>query len=295
MIIFALGTVVPGDAATIIVGTEFVTPERIAKVREELGLDDPLPLRYWDWLSGAIKGDFGESLITSRPISDDIVQQFAVSLELAILSLLLATLLGIPIGVYAASRLDSPMDKLFRGSSLVFFSVPTFVTGVLLVLIGSRYIQPLFVSFYVKPTEDLVENLRAMVLPVICVALPVSAMLAQMTRAMMIGSLHEDFILTARAKGVREFRVRNVHALRDALGPVVTLIGLELGVLIGGLIIVERIFNLPGLGRGVLTAILTRDYPFVIAGTLVIAAVFLVSNLIVDLLYAVLDPRQRSV
>lgn len=291
--IFSLGTVVPGDAALTLAGVEGVTPERLARLRDQLGLSDPLPIRYWHWLSRALRGDFGDSLITGRSITDDIRHELPVSLELAVCSLLLATLIGVVVGVYAAGHVDSLVDKVLRGGALLLLAVPTFVSGLLLVLVGSTYAQPLYASFYVDPSIDLVENLRALILPSVAVALPVSAMIAQMARATMIASLREDFVVTARAKGVSELRVQYLHALRAAVAPVMTLVGLELGSLIAGLIIVEQIFSLPGLGRGVLSAILARDYPFVIAGTLVIAGIYLIVNLLVDVLYPVLDPRQR--
>lgn len=294
VIIYSLAAVVPGDAALALAGQSETTPERLAELREQLGLNDPLPARYLEWLSNAVRGDFGTSLISQRPINEDIQQQLPVTLQLAVLSLILSMILGIPIGVYAAAHMNSRVDRLVRGGALMLFAIPTFVSGVLLVLVGSRYLQPLYSSFYVSPREDLVENLRSLLLPALAVALPLAAMNAQMTRATMLGSLREDFIVTARAKGVGERRVNYVHALRDALAPVVTLLGLELGSLIGGLIIVEQIFNLPGLGRGVLQAILARDYDFVIAGVLVIAGIYVLINLIVDILYPILDPRQRG-
>lgn len=293
-IIFTLGTVVPGDVALTLTGQSGSTPERLAQLRHQLGLTRPLPERYWDWLSHAVRGDFGTSLISGRSIGADIAQQFAVTFELAIFALLLALVIGLPVGVFASTRPNSIRDKLLRGSTLVFFAVPTFVSGVLLVLVGSRYLHPLYSSFYVGVSQNLGENLRSLLLPALAVALPMSAMVAQMTRATMLDALHEPFVVTARAKGVPERRINYLHGLRAALAPVVTLTGLEFGSLIGGLIIVEQIFNLPGLGRGVLTAILGRDYQFVVAGVLVIAGVYVAVNLLVDVLYPILDPRQRS-
>ena len=216
--IFTLATVVPGDVALTLTGQSGATPARLAKLRHQLGLDEPLPSRYWDWLSHAARGDFGQSLISHRSINGDIAQQFPVSLELAIIALLLAAAIGIPIGVYAAAHMDSLADRVLRGGMLVLFAIPTFVSGVLLVLLGSRYLQPLYSSFYVPISQDFLENLRSLALPAFSVAIPLSAMTAQMTRATMVGSLREDFIVTARAKGVRESRVHYLHGLRDALG-----------------------------------------------------------------------------
>ena len=293
-LIYVIGTIVPGDIAQQMAGIEGATPERMSEMRQRLGLDRPMLVRYGEWLSHAVRGDFGNSLFTERNIAADIRAQFPVSLEVAMVSVVLAVTIGIPLGVYAAVHTGTIMDRILRGTSLVFFSVPTFVSGVLFVWMGSIFLRSFYTSFYVPLTQDLISNLRSIALPCLAIALPTSAAIIQMTRTTMIASLQEPFIDTARVKGARESRVRYVHALRASLGPVVTLIGLIFGALVGGLIIVEQIFNLPGLGRGVLLAIAERDFPYVIAATLVIAGVYMVVNLIVDLLYPILDPRQRE-
>ena len=293
-LIYAIGSIVPGDIAQQMAGIEGATPERMAEMRQRLGLDRPLLVRYGEWLAAAVRGDFGSSLFTGRNIAADIRAQFPVSLEVAAVGVLLAVVIGIPLGVYAAVRTGSFIDRILRGASLVFFSVPTFVSGVLFVWIGSIVLKSFYSSFYVPLTEDPIANLRSILLPCLAIALPTSAAVIQMTRTTMIASLQEPFIDTARVKGAREWRIRYIHALRASLGPVVTLIGLIFGALVGGLIIVEQIFNLPGLGRGVLLGIGERDFPYVIAATLVIAAVYIVVNFLVDLLYPILDPRQRE-
>lgn len=293
-LIYLIGTIVPGDIAQQMAGIEGATPERMAEMRSRLGLDRPVLTRYGEWLGNAVRGDFGNSLFTGRDIAADIRAQFPVSLEVAMVGVALAVIIGIPLGVYAAVHTGTVMDRILRGISLVFFSVPTFVSGVLFVWIGSIVLKSFYTSFYVPFTEDPIANLRSIMLPSLAIALPSSASIIQMTRSTMIASLQEPFIDTARVKGARESRVRYVHALRASLGPVVTLIGLIFGALVGGLIIVEQIFNLPGLGRGVLLAIAERDFPYVIAATLVIAGVYIVVNFIVDILYPILDPRQRE-
>ena len=293
-LIYVIGTIVPGDIAQQMAGIEGATPERMAEMRARLGLDRPLMVRYGEWLGNAVRGDFGHSLFTERDIAADVRQQFPVSLEVAFVSVALAVIIGIPLGVFAAVHTGSVMDRILRGISLVFFSVPTFVSGVLFVWVGSIVLKSFYTSFYVPFTVDPIANLRSIMLPCLAIALPTSASIIQMTRTTMIASLQEPFIDTARVKGARESRVRYVHALRASLGPVVTLIGLLFGALVGGLIIVEQIFNLPGLGRGVLLAIAERDFPYVITATLVIASVYIVVNFIVDLLYPILDPRQRE-
>lgn len=293
-LIYVIGTIVPGDIAQQMAGIEGATPERMAEMRARLGLDRPLMVRYGEWLGNAVRGDFGHSLFTERNIAADVRQQFPVSLEVAFASVLLAVVIGIPLGVYAAVHTGTIVDRILRGISLVFFSIPTFVSGVLFVWLGSIILKSFYTSFYVPFTADPIANLRSIMLPCLAIALPTSASIIQMTRTTMIASLQEPFIDTARVKGARESRVRYIHALRASLGPVVTLIGLLFGALVGGLIIVEQIFNLPGLGRGVLLAIAERDFPYVITATLVIASVYIVVNFIVDLLYPILDPRQRE-
>lgn len=293
VIIFFLGAVVPGDAALALAGSNDSTPERLAALRAQLGLDQPIPVRYWEWLSGAVRGDFGTSVISGRSIAGEIAHTLPVTLELSVLGMVGALLIGVPVGVYAASHPDSLLDRLLRGSTLVMLSVPNFALGVILVLVGAKYAPVLYSSFYVAPTENLVENLRVLILPSLAVALPTSGQIAQMTRSAMVESMTEQFVTTARAKGVRRWRIHYIHALKSAMPPVVTLTGLVFGSLIGGLMLVEQIFNLPGLGRAIVAAIGQRDYQLVVAGTMVIAAVYVLVNLIVDLLYPILDPRQR--
>jgi peptide/nickel transport system permease protein len=180
------------------------------------------------------------------------------------------------------------------GTSLVFLSIPTFVSGVIFVIIGSKYFPVLYASHYVRLSEDVIANLRAILLPSIVVALSMTAQIAQMTRTTMVESLQEPYIVTARSKGVSEWRINNIHALKSASGPIVTLVGLLFGSLIGGLIITEGIFNMPGLGRLVISAIYRRDFQVAVAGTWIMAMVYVGVNFIVDLLYPVLDPRQRA-
>jgi peptide/nickel transport system permease protein len=291
-LVYWLGTFIPGDAATVIVGSEGATAEQYRDLRHRLGLDDPVPVQYVRWLGNTLHGDFGKSPMTGRLVADDIGRQLPVSVELAVLALIGSILIGLPVGIVAARRANSHSDLALRSGFLVLFSIPPFVAGVLLVLAGSLYLGPLYQSRFVGIAEDPLGNLRALLLPVLSVALPLAAMTAQMTRASLLDVLTEPFIVTARAKGLREQAIVYGHALKNALVPVVTLQGYVFGSLLGGLIVTEQVFNLPGLGRGLLTALNGRDYPLVIGGTLVIAASYVLVNLIVDLLYPVLDPAQ---
>lgn len=292
-LIFALGTLIPGDLTSVIVGQEGATEEQFAEVRERLGLDRPLPVRYLSWLGNALTGDLGTSPITGRSIAADLATQIPVSLELATLTLIISTVLGLPAGILAAVHANRRLDVVVRAVLLFTFSVPIFVIGVLILLVGSRWFPGLFQVSYIPWSEDPWMHVRSMVMPLLTIAFPITAMTMQMVRSAMLEVLHDPFITTARAVGVRERRIEYLHALRSALPPIVTFVGFQFGILLGSLIVVEQIFSLPGLGRGMLDAINTRDYPMVTAAALVFALVFVTINVIVDLLYPLLDPRQR--
>lgn len=293
-IIFALGSLIPGDLATVLVGSEGATAEQYERVREELGLDDPLIVQYARWMGGVIRGDFGVSPITGRSVNAELAAQVPVSLELAILALGVSTVIGVPLGILAAVHANKAWDFVIRAILLIGFSVPIFVAGILLLLIGSRYLPFLYTASYTPISVSFGENLRSMILPVLSIGIPVAAMTMQMTRTSMLETLGQQFITMARAKGARRRSILYIHALKNAMSPVLTLLGFQFGILLGGLFVVEAIFSLPGVGRGLLVAIGQRDYPLVMAITMVIAAAFVVVNVIVDLLYPILDPRQRA-
>jgi peptide/nickel transport system permease protein len=250
-------------------------------------------VQYARWLGHALQGDFGTSPITGRSVTSDLAQQIPVSVELAVLCLLFSTVLGLPAGVLAAVHANRRLDVLIRSQLLIVFSVPTFVIGILVLLAGSHFAPDLFRMAFTPWSQDPVAHIRSMVMPLVTIALPMTAMTMQMTRSCMLEVLGDPFIVTARAVGVRLPRIQYLHALRNALPPLITFIGFQFGVMLGGLIVVEQIFSLPGLGRGMLEAISTRDYPMVTATTLVFAVSFVVINAVIDLLYPVLDPRQR--
>ncbi|WP_343079571.1 ABC transporter permease [Ostreiculturibacter nitratireducens] len=294
VLVFALGALIPGDLTSVIVGQEGATEEQFEEVRRRLGLDQPLPIQYLNWLVNTLQGDFGTSPITGRSVASDLMRQFPVSLELALLTLLVSTVIGLPAGVVAAVHANRRLDIIIRVTLLFTFSVPIFVIGILLLLVGSRWAPDLFRVSYTPWSDDPVMHVRSMAMPLLTIAFPITAMTMQMTRAAMLEVLNAPYIVTARAGGVREKRIEYLHALRNALPPIVTFIGFQLGILLGGLIVVEQIFSLPGLGRGMLEAINTRDYPMVTATTLVFATTFVVINALVDLLYPLLDPRQRG-
>jgi peptide/nickel transport system permease protein len=292
-LVFALGSLIPGDLTSVIVGQEGATTQQFEEVRRNLGLDKPLPVQYVRWLGNALRGDLGTSPITGRKVSSDLAQQIPVSVELAVLCLLLSTAIGLPAGIVAAVHANRRLDVLIRSLLLFTFSVPTFVIGILLLLVGSRVAPDLFRVAFTAWSQDPGSHMRSMAMPLLTITFPMAAMTMQMTRSAMLEVLSDPFIVTAKAAGVRLQRIQYLHALRNALPPIVTFIGFQFGVMLGGLIVVEQIFSLPGLGRAMLEAIATRDYPMVTATTLVFAVAFVLINAVIDLLYPALDPRQR--
>ncbi len=295
ILVFTLGNeLIPGDQAIALVGSEGATQEQLAEVREELGLNDPIVERYWAWLSAAVTGDFGASAITHIPVRDQLAVQIPVSFELAGLALLGAVVIGIPLGILAAVRSNRTPDVIIRTTLLVSFSVPSFLFGIFLLFAGATYWKSLYSSVYIPFTEDPGANLRVMILPAVSIALPVSAIVMQMTRGAMLEALNAPFILAATARGVLRVRILFIHALKNAFPPILTLVGFVFGTLLAGLVVVEEIFGLPGLGRGLIQSIARREWASVMAISVVIAAAFVVTNTVVDLVYPILDPRQRE-
>lgn len=298
MIIFVLMRLVPGDIAEILVlgaGTEFagVAERQMGQIREELGLDRPIVVQYLVWLGNALRGDLGFSYWERRPVTDIIRERFPRTMELAALTLVLALLWAVPLGVVSAARQNSWADYLARVISISGLSLPIFFTGILILYVLVRFfhwLPPLeFTSFF----EDPLENLKQLIWPALAQALYISAPITRLTRSQMLEVIREDYVRTARAKGVREGLVMYHHALRNALLPVVTFIGWWGGRLLGGIVIMEIIFVIPGMGTSLVQAVGNRDYPTVQAIVCVMAFVFLSINLLIDLLYAWLDPRIR--
>ena len=298
ILIFVLMRLVPGDIAEILVyqtGSESsaVQTKQIQQIRRELGLERPIVTQYLDWIAGAVRGDFGQSYVQRRPVVDILRERFPRSMELAGLTLLLAVVWAIPLGVISAVRQNRPVDYLARLVSLSGLSLPLFFTGAL-ILYGLvrlfHWLPPLeFVSF----REDPVENLKQLIWPALAQAYYISAPITRLTRSQMLEVVRQDYVRTARAKGLAERAVIYRHALRNSLLPVVTFIGWWGGRLLGGLVIMEIIFVVPGMGSALVQAVSQRDYPTVQAMVFVMALVFLAVNLAIDLLYAWLDPRIR--
>ena len=294
LVVFLLMRAVPGDVVTNLVGLEGnVTPERRAELQRMFGLDLPVHVQFVQWLRAALQGDLGSSLRTGRSVSLDLALRFPVTLELTFLSLCVALLVAIPAGVAAALRRGRLVDYAVSVFALLGLSLPSFFLGILLILLFSLRLGWLPPAGYVPFTEAPLDNLRHMLLPSVSLGLVLAAATARIVRSTMLEMLSRDFIRTARAKGLAEPRVLYRHALRNALIPVVTVVGLQFGTLLGGAVIIEQVFSLPGVGRFALEGINLRDYPVVQGAVLLISAAFIVVNLLVDVLYSMIDPRIR--
>ena len=292
IIIFLLVRLLPGDIVDILLGGDnTATEEQKQATREQLGLTGSYFEQYWRWASSFVQGDFGFSYRNTQPVSEILGTALPITLELVILGLLIACVIGIPLGVLSAVKRDSKHDYAARVGGLIGVSIPSFWLATLLLLFTSRvfgWVPPLN---YTPIYEDPIENLSQFILPAISISVFTLAVVMRMVRATMLEVLGQDYVRTARAKGVKQKVVVSRHALRNALIPVVTVVGFEIGILMGGSAIVEIIFGLPGMGNTLINAIFNRDYPVVQASTMLIAAVFIFANLAVDLLYGVLDPR----
>jgi peptide/nickel transport system permease protein len=290
IIVFLMMRFIPGDPVALLLG-DYYTEEAAAAIRNKYGLDRPLYEQYVIWLGRLITGDWGRSIIANRPIFDDLMRRLPITVELIILAMSFALLIAIPAGVIAALRPYSWHDYSAMTTALIGVSVPEFFMGVLLILFFSLFWGLLPAVGYVPLSESFWDNLKHMILPAMTLGLARAALLTRLIRASMMEVIRLDYVTTARAKGVRERWVVLKHALKNALIPTVTVLGLQVGFLIGGAIVVETVFSVPGVGSFGIGAIALRDYPQVQAFVLLFALGFVLVNLIVDVLYAFLDPR----
>ncbi len=293
ILVFSLLHLAPGDPVDMIVGEDRPGPDVIAAIRVQYGFDDPLPVQYLRWASHAVVGDLGYSYRSRQPVTRLVFERLPTTLELSLLSILLGLAIALPLGIIAALRRGSWIDAAASIVAALGISMPAFWIGILLIYLFALALRWLPPSGYVSPAEDVVANLRFMVLPVITLGVGYGAMLTRYVRASMLESLGLDFVRTARAKGLAESRVVVGHVLRSALIPIITVLGIETGRLLGGAVLTETIFALPGMGRLAVDAILSRDFPTMQGAVLFMAFAVLLANLIVDLLYGVLDPRMR--
>lgn len=313
LIAFSFIRLLPGDPVALLSGERVMSPERHAEISQQLGLDRPLPIQYLDYLGGVLTGDFGTSIVTKQPITDQFFALFPATLELSLCAIIFAILLGIPAGIFAAVKRGSFFDQSLMGAALVGYSMPIFWWGLLLIILFSGILQWTPVSgrislmYFFPPVTGfmLIDSLLSgqsgafksavshLVLPTIVLGTIPLAVIARQTRSAMLEVLGEDYVRTARAKGLSPFRVVGVHALRNALIPVVTTIGLQVGVMLAGAILTETIFSWPGIGKWMVDSVFRRDYPVIQGGLLIIAGVIMLVNLAVDLLYGLLNPRIR--
>jgi peptide/nickel transport system permease protein len=294
IVVFLLIHLLPGNAIQMFLGTQVaMTPAQMEELRRLFGLDKPLPLQYVDWITRVLRGDFGVSLRTSRPVLPDILARLPLSGEITLLALVIALVIAIPVGVAAALRRGSPADAAIQLGGLAGLSIPNFWLATMLLLAlsnaGAIASVGLYVGFFANP----LGNLAVMALPSFSLGIALAAVVMRFVRSSLLEVLGHDYVRTARAKGLRRPAVLYRHALRNALIPVITVIGFQAGYLLGGTVVIEEVFALPGMGRLALAAITQRDYPVVQGVVLVIALLFVLVNLGVDVLYALIDPRVR--
>ena len=293
MLIFGLQQLLPGDPAMILAGEE-QDPSVIAHLRAKLHLDQPLPVRYAYWVGGVLQGDLGESVRTQLPVLDLILQKLPVTVELALLAMMVALLIGIPAGVVAAVGRGTVWDYAANIFALWGLSTPNFWLGILMILLFSVQLGWLPASGYVSPFEDLGANLAAMVMPAFVLGNAIAAVLMRHTRSAMLQVLSADYVRTARAKGLSERTVVLKHALRNALTPIITLGALELGTLLSGAVLTEQVFTIPGFGKLIIDSVFNRDYSVVQGVVLVTATTYITLNLLADMAYFLVNPRLRS-
>jgi peptide/nickel transport system permease protein len=292
IVVFGITQVLPADAAVTLLG-ENATPEALAAVRERLGLGDPVLLQYWHWLSHLLEGDFGVSMRTGQKVGPAMFLALSRSLILAACAILLMLVVAVPLGILAALRRGGPVDLVAGLVSYLGVSLPEFVTGTLLLVLMADKLQFLPATGYVPLGENFVEGLRHLALPVLTVSLILIAHVSRMVRSEMIDVLHSDYVRAARLKGLSPGTVLFRHALRNALMPVITIAALDIGYVLGGIIVVEEIFALPGIGRALIVAIEGRDLPAIQAGALIMAGTYAIANFAADIAYALIDKRIR--
>lgn len=294
-IVFLVIRLIPGDTITAMIGTQFqLTEAQAESLRAYYGLDKPLIQQYFSWLWAALQGNLGVSVRSGQPVLGEILRSFPITLELTIFSLIIALVLGIPIGILSAVKQNTAVDLAGRFVALLGLALPNFWLGTLLILVLSVAFGVLPNSGdYVSITDDPLRNLSQFIFPAITLGFGFTSSVMRTTRSAMLEVLRQDYVRTARGKGVREREVITIHSLRNALIPIITIVGVEFGYLLGGAVIVENVFSLPGIGRLILNGIYQRDYAVVQGGILFVAVNFVLINLAVDIIYAFADPRIR--
>ncbi|KQZ79114.1 peptide ABC transporter permease [Mesorhizobium sp. Root157] len=313
IIAFSFIRLLPGDPVALLAGERVMSPERHAEISHTLGFDRPLPIQYLDYLGGVLTGDFGTSIVTKKPIIDQFFALFPATVELSLCAIIIAVLVGIPAGIFAAIKRGSFFDQSIMGAALVGYSMPIFWWGLLLIILFAGILQWTPVSgrislmYFFPPVTGfmLIDSLLSgqagafksavshLILPSVVLSTIPLAVIARQTRSAMLEVLGEDYVRTARAKGLSPWRVIGIHALRNAMIPVITTIGLQVGVLMAGAILTETIFSWPGIGKWMVDSVFRRDYAVIQGGLLLIAGIIMLVNLGVDLLYGLINPRIR--
>lgn len=292
LIVFLMTRLAPGDPAAAIVGDN-ASAENLQQVRANLGLTDPLPVQFGRWSWQLLHGNLGESFFTKRPVTQLIGQRIEPTVALAAVTLVLTVLIAVPLGVLAAWRHGGWLDRMLMGFSALGFSIPAFVIGYLLIWFFALRLQWLPVQGYARISDGLGPWLRSLVLPATTLSIVYMALIARVTRAAVAEAMTEDYIRTARAKGISELRLLMRHALANAAIPIVTVIGIGIALLIGGVVVTESVFAIPGLGSLTVDAVLSRDFPLIQGITLFFSVIYVAVNLLVDISYLVFDPRIR--
>lgn len=293
LFVFILLRLAPGDPAAVIAG-DYATAEDVERIRQQLGLSDPILIQFFRWLGGLLQGDLGTSIFSNQPVSILISQRLEPTLLLAFTTIVFSVLVAVPMGTIAAYRSGHLIDRVVMFFSVGGFSVPVFVLGYILIYVFSMTLKILPVQGYKSPFEEgLGLFLAHITLPTLTLSVIFIALISRMTRASVMEVLEEDYIRTARAKGQSEYKVLLSHALRNAAVPIATVIGIGIALLIGGVVVTESVYNIPGLGRLVLDAVLARDYPIIQGLMLFFSLIYIFINLIIDLCYTFLDPRIR--
>lgn len=286
LIVFTMTRLSPGDPARMLAGND-ASEEAVEALREELGLNDPLPLQFWRYIKGIVtKFDLGTSYQTKRPVISELMDRFPTTAKLALISITVSSLIGITLGIISAIKQNTAFDQLSRGIALLGVSMPAFWAGMMLILVFSVKLNWLPVSG--------IDSWRHWILPSATSSMVGMAIITRMTRSSMLDVICQDYIVTARAKGLSEWVVITKHALKNALIPIITVLGIQLGYMLGGAVLTESVFSIPGLGKFMVDSIKSRDYPTVQGGVLLLAVSFSLVNLLVDIIYAFVDPRIKS-
>jgi peptide/nickel transport system permease protein len=292
--VFLAMRLLPGDPVLMFVSSssiQNITDEQLEALRHEFGLDKTLPMQYLDWISGVLHGDFGRSILNRSPVTDEILKRLPITLYLGVVAFIVAVIVGIPAGVLCAVRRGTWLDNLITTLSNIGITIPVFWLGIILIYIFALYFEWLPVMGYTSPFEDFWLSIKKIIMPVLCLALGPLAGNARQARSSMLEVIHKDYIRTAWSKGLKERTIIMKHALKNGLMPVITLSGIGIGTILGGSVLIEQVFNIPGMGRLAVTSVMNQDYPYVQAIALIMAISIVLANLLVDISYGWLDPR----